>query len=134
MSALLAYHLDGEIHSVTLKVGLPLALLVVTICVALGVRLPVEAGKSQNPAARYALLAAFVVAPPVLLAPLMFAALVLPALLPLAVFAYSIVAVRRVPTSGRKAEALGALALSGLLAAYIVGYATACIVVDGCFH
>lgn len=129
---LLAYHADDEIRSISLALGVPLALLVAAICLFVLLRWP--EGDAGNPAAARALVASLALAPLVLVAGGLAAALVLPALVPVAVLVYSAVAVGRIPAGGRKAEAVGAFAVSGLLAAYVLARALACVAVDGCFH
>lgn len=129
---LLAYHADDEIRSISLGVGIPLALLVGAISVYVLLRWP--EGDAGNPAARRALVASLALAPLVLLAAGLATALVLPAVVPVALFLYSVVAVRRVPVGGRKAEAVAGFAVSGLLTAYLLAGAVACVAVDGCFH
>lgn len=129
---LFAYHADDEIRDIALAFGMPAAVLVVGFCIVLMRRWP--QGSGGNPSARRALVAALVTAPFVLVAGGLLGALLLPAVIPLALLGYSIVAIRRVPAGGGKQEAIAAFGVSGLLSAYIVARAVACVAVGGCFH
>lgn len=128
----LAYHSDDEIREISLAFGVPAAVLVLGFCVVLLMRWP--EGSGGNPSARRALVAALVAAPVVLVFGGLLGALVLPAVFPLALLGYSILAVRRVPAGGGKEAAIAAFCVSGLLSAYVVARAIACVAVDGCFH